>query len=149
MSNTLAPPPDPVVRPRVRAARPAAERAVAVPDVSVCIANWNCRGYLRTCLAALLRWTGLFRKAYDDYRRDGFDPDGVRRVDGLMGAAVLMPRMVYQQCGGWDEGFRFGVEDVELSDRVGREKALVHLPGVEIVHFGRVSSRRNVTYWAT
>ena len=67
--------------------------------------------------AALLRWTGLFRKAYDEYRRDGFDPDGVRRVDVLMGAAVLMPRRVYEECGGWDEGFRFGVEDVELSDR--------------------------------
>jgi GT2 family glycosyltransferase len=98
--------------------------------------------------AALLRWTGLFRRAYDDYRRDGFDPDGVRRVDVLMGAAVLMPRAVYEQCGGWDEGFRFGVEDVELSDRVGRERALVHLPGVEIIHFGRVSSRQNVTYAA-
>jgi GT2 family glycosyltransferase len=98
--------------------------------------------------AALLRWTGVFRRAYDEYRRDGFDPDGVRRVDVLMGAAVLMPRAVYEQCGGWDEGFRFGVEDVELSDRVGREKALVHLPGVEIVHFGRVSSRQNVTYAA-
>jgi N-acetylglucosaminyl-diphospho-decaprenol L-rhamnosyltransferase len=98
--------------------------------------------------ASLLRWTGLFRQAYDEYRRDGFDPDGVRRVDVLMGAAVLMPRSVYEQCGGWDEGFRFGVEDVELSDRVGRDKALVHLPGVEIVHFGRVSSRQNVTYAA-
>jgi N-acetylglucosaminyl-diphospho-decaprenol L-rhamnosyltransferase len=98
--------------------------------------------------AALLRWTGLFRRAYDQYRRDGFDPDGVRRVDVLMGAAVLMPRDVYLECGGWDEGFRFGVEDVELSDRVGRERALVHVPGVEIVHFGRVSSRQNVTYAA-
>lgn len=98
--------------------------------------------------ASLLRWTGLFRRAYDDYRRDGFDPDGIRRVDVLMGAAVLMPRFVYEECGGWDEGFRFGVEDVELSDRVGRERALVHLPGVEITHFGRVSSRQNVTYAA-
>ncbi len=97
---------------------------------------------------SFLRWTGLFRRAYDDYRRDGFDPDGVRRVDVLMGAAVLMPRAVYASCGGWDEGFRFGVEDVELSDRVGRDHPLVHLPGVEIVHFGRVSSRQNVTFAA-
>ncbi|HJZ89343.1 MAG TPA: glycosyltransferase family 2 protein [Gemmataceae bacterium] len=98
--------------------------------------------------AALLRWTGLFRRAYDEYRRDGFEPEGVRRVDVLMGAAVLMPRTVYRECGGWDEGFRFGVEDVELSDRVGRDRALVHVPGVEIVHFGRVSSRQNVTFAA-
>ena len=96
--------------------------------------------------AALLRWTGLFRRAYDEYRRDGFDPLGMRRVEVLMGAAVLMPRAAYEECGGWDEGFRFGVEDVELSDRVGRTRPLVHLPGVEVIHFGRVSSRQNVTF---
>jgi GT2 family glycosyltransferase len=98
--------------------------------------------------AALLRWTGLFRRAYDDYRREGFDPACVCRVEVLMGAAVLMPRTVFEQAGGWDEGFRFGVEDVEFSDRVGRERALVHLPGVEIIHFGRVSSRQNATFVA-
>src|SRR5215213_6462207 len=97
---------------------------------------------------SLLRWTGLFRRAYDEYRRDGFDPDGVRRVEVLMGAAVLMPRTVYEECGGWDEGFRFGVEDVELSDRVGRTRPVVHVPGVEVIHFGRVSSRQNVTFAA-
>jgi N-acetylglucosaminyl-diphospho-decaprenol L-rhamnosyltransferase len=95
---------------------------------------------------SFLRWTGLFRKAYDHYRRDSFDSNGIRRVEVLMGAAVMMPRHVYQECGGWDEGFRFGVEDVELSDRVGRTRALVHLPGVEITHFGRVSSRQNVNF---
>jgi N-acetylglucosaminyl-diphospho-decaprenol L-rhamnosyltransferase len=98
--------------------------------------------------AALLRWTGLFRRAYDEYRRDGFDPAGVRRVEVLMGAAVLMPRAIYDQCGGWDEGFRFGVEDVELSDRVGRVRPIVHVPGVEVTHYGRVSSRQNVTFAA-
>ncbi len=96
--------------------------------------------------AALLRWTGIFRQAYDDYRRDGFQPNGVCRVEVLMGAAVLMPRAVFDKCGEWDEGFRFGVEDVELSDRVGRDYALVHLPGVEIIHFGRVSSRQNANF---
>src|SRR5262245_52512173 len=98
--------------------------------------------------AALLRWTGLFRRSYDEYRRDSFDPLGVRRVEVLMGAAVLMPRAVYVQCGGWDEGFRFCVEDVELSDRVGRFRPLVHVPGIEVIHFGRVSSRQNVTFAA-
>lgn len=95
---------------------------------------------------SLLRWTGLFRKAYDYYRRDSFDPNGIRRVEVLMGAAVMVPHTVYKECGGWDEGFRFGVEDVEYSDRIGKMKALVHLPGVEIRHFGRVSSRQNATF---
>lgn len=95
---------------------------------------------------SLLRWTGLFRRAYDDYRRDGFDPDGIRRVEVLMGAAILVPRAIYERLGGWDEGFRFGVEDVEFSDRIGRDYAVVHLPGVELTHFGRVSSRQNATF---
>ncbi|WP_020472983.1 glycosyltransferase family 2 protein [Zavarzinella formosa] len=98
--------------------------------------------------ASVLRWTGIFRKAYDDYRRDGFEPDGVRRVEVLMGAAVLVPRDVYRDCGGWDEGFIFGVEDVEYSDRIGRSKACVYVPGIEIIHYGRVSSRQNVTFAA-
>src|SRR3954449_8959709 len=57
MSHTLAPPPDPAVRPRSAAARAGAVRAVPAvdaPDVSVCIANWNCRDYLRGCLESLL-----------------------------------------------------------------------------------------------
>lgn len=98
--------------------------------------------------ASLIRWTGLFRKAYDDYRRDGFEPEGVRQVEVLMGAAVLVPREVYRDCGGWDESFVFGVEDVEYSDRVGRSRPCVHVPGIEVIHYGRVSSRQNVAFAA-
>jgi len=98
--------------------------------------------------AALLRWTGLFRKAYEDYRRDGFEPEGVRRVEVLMGAAVLVPREVYETVGGWDEGFVFGVEDVEYSARVGRVKPCVYVSGIEVTHFGRVSSRQNIAFAA-
>jgi N-acetylglucosaminyl-diphospho-decaprenol L-rhamnosyltransferase len=112
--------------------------------------SYRRRPTLRAMLhrAALLRWTGLFRRAYEDYRRDGFEPNGVRRVEVLMGAALLMPRAVYRDGGRWDEEFRFGVEDVELSIRVGRTRPLVHLPGVEVTHFGRVSSRQNVAFAA-
>lgn len=98
--------------------------------------------------AALLRWTGLFRRDYEDYRRDGFNPDARCEVEVLMGAAILMPRRVFERCGGWDEGFRFGVEDVDLSDRVGRSRSVVHVPDIEIVHYGRVSSRQNITFVA-
>jgi GT2 family glycosyltransferase len=63
-----------------------------------------------------------------------------------MGAAVLMRRDVFEQCGRWDEDFRFGVEDVELSTRVGRTHALVFHPGVEVIHHGRLSSRQNISF---
>ena len=96
----------------------------------------------RTCL---LRWTGLFRAAYRRYRsRDG--GDGVRPVEVLMGAALLMRRDAYRECGGWDEGYTFGGEDVDLCTRVGRSRPVVHHPGVEIVHHGRASSRRHIDY---
>jgi GT2 family glycosyltransferase len=91
----------------------------------------------------LLRWTGLFRSAYRRYRgRDG-DTWTTRQVDVLLGAALLMPRAVYRQVGGWDEGFAFGGEDIDLCARVGARFEVVYHPAVEVTHFGRASSRRH------
>jgi N-acetylglucosaminyl-diphospho-decaprenol L-rhamnosyltransferase len=95
---------------------------------------------------SLLRWTGLFRPVYRSYRRNDFDPGATREVDTLMGAAMLMPREVFQSCGGWDESYTFGVEDLDLSTRVGRQYALIYHPEVEIIHYGRVSSRQHIGY---
>jgi len=97
---------------------------------------------------AILNWTRLFRRGYEEYRRNHFDPVAERQVEVLMGAAVLMPRPVFERCGRWDEDFRFGVEDIELSVRVGRTHRLIYLPHVEIQHRGRLSSRSNVTFAA-
>lgn len=95
---------------------------------------------------SLLRWTGLFRPAYRTYRRDDFDPDQTREVETLMGAAMFIPRDVFRACGGWDEAYTFGVEDLDLSTRVGRRHALVYHPEVEIIHYGRVSSRQHIGF---
>ena len=97
---------------------------------------------------SLLRWTGLFRHAYYDYRRDSFDPDGVRPVEVLMGAAVFLPRAVFEDSGRWDEQYRFGGEDIDLSTQVGRSRPLVYFGNVEVVHHGRVSSRKNIGFAA-
>jgi GT2 family glycosyltransferase len=95
---------------------------------------------------ALFRWTGLLRRAYRHYRRQTFDPQSTRRVPVLMGAAVLIPRAVFDQVDGWDEAYEFGGEDVDLSLRVNRSHPVVYLPSVEITHFGRVSSRLNAEF---
>jgi GT2 family glycosyltransferase len=97
----------------------------------------------RTCL---LRWTGLLKRAYRRYRRQEFDPDTTRRVEVLMGAAMLLPRAVFFSCGGWDEHFVFGGEDLDLSARVGRHYPLVYHPQVAITHYGRVSTRQHIGY---
>jgi GT2 family glycosyltransferase len=92
----------------------------------------------RTCL---LRWTGLFKRAYRRYRRQDFEANAIRQVDVLMGAAVLLPRQGFFAWGRWDEDFTFGGEDLDLSTRVNRSAKVVYLPEAEILHFGRVSSR--------
>jgi GT2 family glycosyltransferase len=109
----------------------------------------------RPSLASLLhrmllcRWTGLLRRTYRRYRRDDFDPDHVRDVDILMGAALFAKRDYFLACGGWDEDFTFGGEDMELSVRVGRGARVVYLPEVEILHHGRVSTRQHAGFAAT
>jgi hypothetical protein len=92
-----------------------------------------------------LRWTGLFRAAYRRYRgRAG--AGATRQAEVLMGAALLMPRRVYRAVGGWDEGFTFGGEDIDLCLRVGRRWRVLYHPAVSVTHFGRASSRLHVGF---
>jgi len=97
---------------------------------------------------SLVRWTGLFRSAYQEYRRGSFDPDGVRPVEVLMGPAVFVARDVFEAAGRWDERYRFGVEDIDLSTQVGKSRAVVYAGDVEVLHHGRASSRSNVRFVA-
>jgi N-acetylglucosaminyl-diphospho-decaprenol L-rhamnosyltransferase len=92
----------------------------------------------------LLRWSGLFRRAYRRYRGRGEGAAGAAEV--LMGAALLMPRNVFHEVGGWDEAFTFGGEDIELCSRVRRRFDVVYHPAVEIIHFGRASSRKRIGF---
>lgn len=94
----------------------------------------------------VFRWTGLLRRAYRQYRRQTFDPQTQKRVEVLMGAAVMLPRQVFFEVGQWDEGYGFGGEDIDLSLRVNRRRPVVYLPAVEITHHGRVSSRQNIAF---
>src|SRR5262245_31281452 len=51
MSNSLASAP---AAPRLRRTAARVRPIAGVPDVSICIANWNCRAYLRDCLESLV-----------------------------------------------------------------------------------------------
>jgi len=95
---------------------------------------------------SLLRWTRLFRPAYYRYRRETFDPRAVRPVEVLMGAAVFLPRSAFERSGCWDERYRFGGEDLDLSTQAGRHGDVVFFSAVEILHYGRVSSRANIGF---
>jgi len=97
---------------------------------------------------SLVRWTGLFRRAYSEYRRGSFEPNGVRPVEVLMGPAVFLPRSVFEAAGRWDERYRFGVEDIDLATQIGRTREVIFAGDVEVIHHGRVSSRANVRFVA-
>ncbi len=99
----------------------------------------------------LLRWTGLFRGNYRQYRRGNVQTGvgSAHVVDVLMGAAMLVRREAFLRMGAWDEEFTFGGEDMELCHRAGRFGQVVYLPEVEITHLGRAGTRRNIAYAST
>jgi len=92
---------------------------------------------------SFLKITGLFTKAYKQYRSGGFDPNVAGVVGQLDGAALLVRRDQFQQIGGWDEGFEFGGEDIDLCKRLAAFGPIYYLPTAEIEHLGRISSRAN------
>ena len=66
-----------------------------------------------------------------------------------MGAALLLPREVFFDCGGWDEEYTFGGEDLDLSFQVNRRYPVIYHPRVEITHYGRVSTRQHIGFVST
>ena len=92
---------------------------------------------------SFLKWTGIFRGAYNRYRREGFDPDKPGNIDQLAAAALLLRREQFEKIGGFDEQFPFGVEDVDLCRRLKPLGSIFYLSDAEVEHLGRVSSRAN------
>jgi GT2 family glycosyltransferase len=91
----------------------------------------------------LLRWTGIFRPAYRNYRRRDFDPQQPTEIPQLAAAALVIRREAFEKIRGFDEGFPFGVEDVDLCRRLGQFGKIYYVPAAEIEHLGRASSRAN------
>ncbi len=89
-----------------------------------------------------VRWTNLFSKQYREYRH-AFDAERSAAVPQLAAAALLVRREPFFQCGQWDEGFKFGVEDVDLCVRLGAFGSIYYLAEISITHLGRVSSHLN------
>jgi GT2 family glycosyltransferase len=112
--------------------------------------SYRRRPTLRALLhrVSFVRWIGLFRMEYYDYRRGTFEPAGVKPVEVLMGAAVFLPRAAFETAGRWEERYRFGGEDLDLSTQVGKRQSVVFFGDVDVRHAGRVASRANVGYVA-
>jgi N-acetylglucosaminyl-diphospho-decaprenol L-rhamnosyltransferase len=63
-------------------------------------------------------------------------------VDQPPGACLLLRRSVFQQVGGWDEGFEFWFEDVDLARRLTALGDVLFVPGAPFPHVGGASARR-------
>ena len=66
----------------------------------------------------------------------------VQRVDAVSGALLLLPRMLFERVGGFDEGYRLHAEDLDLCRRVRDAGATVAVANqVRVLHVRGVSSR--------
>jgi len=90
-----------------------------------------------------LKVFGVGSRAYRQYRNGSFDPDVSATVGQLDGAALLVRRDQFAQLQGWDEGFEFGAEDIDLCARLAQFGPIFYQPAAEIEHLGRISSRAN------
>ena len=64
-----------------------------------------------------------------------------KAVGYVVGAAMAIRREAFEACNGWDDTYRFYVEDVDFCERARRAGFEVHfLPEVAVVHIGGASS---------
>lgn len=69
------------------------------------------------------------------YLMSDFDHSATRDVDWVSGAALMLPRRVFDQAGGWDSGFFMFNEDVDLCRRVhDLGHRIVYKPDVALYH---------------
>lgn len=74
-------------------------------------------------------------------RREAESRNG-REVDWVTGAAMLMPRDLFETLGGFDEGYFFYFEDVDLCARVrAAGRRVRYEASVPLIHFGGGSQR--------
>ena len=107
----------------------------------------GCRRYLPDPRRAFMR---VFKLDKPDAagRVAGFDltgtplPPGPAPVEAISGSCLLIRRALFQQLGGWDEGYFLHCEDLDLCMRVRQTGAqTLFVPDVSVTHVQGVSSR--------
>jgi GT2 family glycosyltransferase len=95
---------------------------------------------LRTKLADISGWSR--RGGRNNYLVAGRDYDAIAPVDEVPAACVLVRRAVFEQVGGFDEGFRFNYEDVDWCRRVAAAGwSIVYLPAARVTHLWGASQQ--------
>ena len=66
----------------------------------------------------------------------------LQRVDAISGALMLMPRVLFDRLGGFDQGYRLHAEDLDLCRRARAAGAIVAVANdIRVLHLRGVSSR--------
>jgi GT2 family glycosyltransferase len=113
----------------------------------------SCRRFPGHATAIFNRYSLLTRfrpnnRYSSDYLMSDFDHASIRDVDWVSGAAVMLPRRVFDEVGGWDPGYFMFNEDVDLCRRLQNVGyRVVYDPDVCVYHHIGVSkstSRRMV-----
>lgn len=110
------------------------------------------RRYLPDPRRALMRVLGRDRPDLQGGTR-GFDlagtalPDAPVEVDAISGAFMLLRRQVFEEMGGWDEGYFLHCEDLDLCMRFGRAGwKILFVPDVRVYHAQGTSSRKRPVF---
>lgn len=70
------------------------------------------------------------------------DAESLQRVDAVSGALMLMPRVLFDRLGGFDQGYRLHAEDLDLCRRARLAGAVVAVANdIRVLHVRGVSSR--------
>jgi GT2 family glycosyltransferase len=70
------------------------------------------------------------------------EAESLQRVDAVSGALMLMPRVLFDRLGGFDEGYRLHAEDLDLCRRSRAAGAIVAVANdIRVLHLRGVSSR--------
>jgi N-acetylglucosaminyl-diphospho-decaprenol L-rhamnosyltransferase len=80
-------------------------------------------------------WTGA-------HLRRPLDERETVPVDQPSGACLLVRREAFEQIGGWDDGYTFWYEDVDLARRLWSKGAVLYVPAAVFGHVGGYSARR-------
>lgn len=78
----------------------------------------------------------VFRKRVQQYLMDDFDHSKIQDVDLLTGAAMMIPRSVWDEVGGFDERYFLFMEDFDLCREVKKHGyRVVYYPEAKLEHY--------------
>lgn len=78
----------------------------------------------------------MFKDRLNKYLMDDYSHDNVQDVDLLVGAAMILPRNLFEKIGGFDERYFIFMEDFDLCHKVRKTgKRVVYNPKIAIQHY--------------